>query len=200
MRKRIIALIAAFLVCLPLAGCLGDGMSPNAVTVDLAAQDSVVVIPWKDEEAPQVTVGFPEWLETVKYEPDPDDGSLALERVGGLWARGSVDIAYTSDDAVKYMEYQLDPDYIVGNHLFGGRYTQVESSEIQRTEIGGHEVLWGWYRFNDEYDRPNMYYVSVVQVTEGEALEILVVEPSVRDGSITLDESYLFSLWELVNW
>ena len=123
-----------------------------------------------------------------------------LERIGGLWARGSIDIAYTSDDAVKYMEYQLDPDYIVGNHLFGSRYTQVEASDIRRAEIGGHEVLWGWYRFNDEYDRPNMYYVSVAQVTEGEALEILVVEPSIREGGITLDESYLFSLWELVSW
>ena len=199
MRKPLTSVFAA-LLALVLSGCFGDGMSPNAVTVDLATQDSVTVIPWKDEAAPQVTVGLPDWLETVKYEPDPDDGSLALERIGGLWARGSIDIAYTSDDAVKYMEYQLDPDYIVGNHLFGSRYTQVEASDIKRTEIGGHEVLWGWYRFNDEYDRPNMYYVSVAQVTEGEALEILVVEPSVRDGNITLDESYLFSLWELVSW
>ncbi|MCR4871455.1 MAG: hypothetical protein K5859_09190 [Atopobiaceae bacterium] len=199
MRKHLTSVFAA-LLALVLSGCFGDGMSPNAVTVDLATQDAVTVIPWKDEAAPQVTVGLPDWLETVKYEPDPDDGSIALERIGGLWARGSIDIAYTSDDAVKYMEYQLDPDYIVGNHLFGSRYTQVEASDIQRAEIGGHEVLWGWYRFNDEYDRPNMYYVSVAQVTEGEALEILVVEPSIREGGITLDESYLFSLWELVSW
>jgi hypothetical protein len=199
MRKHLMPVFAA-LLALVLSGCLGDGMSPNAVTVDLATQDSVTVIPWKDEAAPQVTVGLPDWLETVKYEPDPDDGSRALERIGGLWARGSIDIAYTSDDAEKYMEYQLDPDYIVGNHLFGSRYTQVEASDIQRAEIDGHEVLWGWYRFNDEYDRPNMYYVSVAQVTEGEALEILVVEPSIREGGITLDESYLFSLWELVSW
>lgn len=200
MRKRLASIAIALLACLCLAGCLGDGMSPNAVTVDLATQDSVVVIPWKDEAAPRITVGFPDWLETVKYEPDPDDGTIALERIGGLWARGSIDVAYTSDDAEKYMAYQLDPDYIVGNHLFGGRYTQVESSEVMRAEINGHEVLWGWYRFNDEYDRPNMYYVSVVQVTDGEALEILVVEPSIRQGGITLDETYLFSLWELVSW
>ena len=67
-------------------------------------------------------------------------------------------------------------------------------------EINGHEILWGWYRFNDEYDRPNMYYISAAQITEGEALEILVVEPSIREGGITLDESYLFSIWETVNW
>ena len=199
MRKPL-SLIFASLLALALSGCLGDGMSPNAVTVDLETQDSVVVLPWRDEEAPQVTIGFPDWVETVKYEPNADDNTIAEERVAGLWARGSFDIAYTSDNAEAYMVYQLDQDYIVGNHLFGSRYTQVDSSEVQRAEINGHEVLWGWYRFNDEYDRPNLYYVSVVQVTENEALEILVVEPSIRDGNITLDESYLFSIWEMVSW
>ena len=200
MRKRLASIAIALLVCCGLAGCLGDGMSQNAITVDRAAQDSVVVIPWEDEEAPQVTVGIPSWLDVVKYEPDPENESMALERIGGLWARGSIDVVYTADDAEKYMVYQLDPDYIVGNHLFGGRYTQIEASEVMRTEINGHEILWGWYRFNDEYDRPNMYYISAAQITEGEALEILVVEPSIREGGITLDESYLFSIWEIVNW
>lgn len=199
MRKRLTSVFAS-LLALVLSGCLGDGMSPNAVTVDLSTQDSVMLVPWHDPEAPQVTVGFPDWLETVKYEPLEDDASIAQERIGGLWARGSIDIAYTSDNAEGYMAYQLDQDYIVGNHLFGSRYTQIDSSEVQRAEINGHEVLWGWYRFNDEYDRPNMYYVSVAQVTEGEALEILVVEPSIRDGNITLDESYLISMWENVSW
>ena len=199
MRKRLTSVFAS-LLALVLSGCLGDGMSPNAVTVDLSTQDSVMLVPWHDPEAPQVTVGFPDWLETVKYEPLEDDASIAQERIGGLWARGSIDIAYTSDNAEGYMAYQLDQDYIVGNHLFGSRYTQIDSSEVQRAEINGHEVLWGWDRFNDEYDRPNMYYVSVAQVTEGEALEILVVEPSIRDGNITLDESYLISMWENVSW
>ena len=179
MRKRLTSVFAS-LLALVLSGCLGDGMSPDAVTVDLSTQDSVMLVPWHDPEAPQVTVGFPDWLETVKCEPLEDDASIAQERIGGLWARGSIDIAYTSDNAEGYMAYQLDQDYIVGNHLFGSRYTQIDSSEVQRAEINGHEVLWGWYRFNDEYDRPNMYYVSVAQVTEGEALEILVVEPSIR--------------------
>ena len=110
MRKRLASIAIALLVCCGLAGCLGDGMSQNAITVDLATQDSVVVIPWKDEEAPQVTVGIPGWLDVVKYEPNPDNESMALERIGGLWARGSIDVVYTADDAEKYMVYQLDPD------------------------------------------------------------------------------------------
>ena len=200
MRTRLAALLITILTCLALVGCLGDGMSPNAVEVDLSVQDSVVLVPWRDEEAPQVTIGLPDWLETVKYEPLEGDSSIAEDRMGGLWARGSIDVAYTSDNAEGYMAYQLDQDNIVGNHLFGGRYTQIDSSDIQRVQINGHEVLWGWYRFNDEYDRPNMYYVSAAQVTEDEALEILVVEPSIREGGITLDESYLFSIWETVSW
>ena len=200
MRTRLAALLITILTCLALAGCLGDGMSPNAVEVDLSVQDSVVLVPWRDEEAPQVTIGLPDWLETVKYEPLEGDSSIAEDRMGGLWARGSIDVAYTSDNAEGYMAYQLDQDNIVGNHLFGGRYTQIDSSDIQRAQINGHEVLWGWYRFNDEYDRPNMYYISAAQVTEDEALEILVVEPSIREGGITLDESYLFSIWETVSW
>ena len=103
-------------------------------------------------------------------------------------------------EAEGYIAYQLDEDYIVGNHLFGGRYTQVDSSDIQRTVINGHEVLWGWYRFNDEYDRPNMFYVSAAQVDEGNALEIVVAEPSIREGGITLTEEQLFSIWETVIW
>ena len=200
MRTRIASFILAVLTCFSLAGCFGDGMSPNAVTVDLSTQDAVVVVPWHDDEAPQITVGIPDWVETVKYEPLEDDPSIAQERIGGLWARGSFDMAYTSDNAEGSIAYQLDPDYIVGNHLFGSRYTQVEASEPMRTQINGHEIIWGWYRFNDEYDRPNMYYVSVVQVSKDEALEILVVEPSIREGGITLDESYLFSIWERVSW
>ncbi len=199
MRTRLLFPLVALLACLTLAGC-GDGMSPNAVEVDLSTQDSVVLVPWHDDAAPQVTVGFPAWLETVKYEPLADDAGVAEERIGCLWARGSVDIAYTSDDAEKYLACQLDADTIVGAHLFGGRYTQVEVSEVMRTEVGGHEVLWGWYRFDDEYGRPNMCFVSAVQIDEGNALEILVVEPSIREGGITLDESYLFSIWETVSW
>ncbi len=200
MRKRFSLICAlALLACLVLAGC-GDGMSPNAIEIDLAAQSSVVLVPWHDAEAPRVTVGLPDWLETAKYEPLTDDTSIAEERIGCLWARGSVDISYSSDDAEKYLLYQLDTDNIVGSRLFGGRYTDIESSGLMRTAINGHEVLWGWYRFNNEYDRPNMFYVSAVQIDEGNALEIIVAEPSIREGGITLDESYLFSLWELVSW
>lgn len=200
MRKRLAPIILALLVCLGLAGCLGDGMSPNAVEVDLSAQESVRMVPWRDAEAPVVTIGFPDWLDTVKYEPLADDASIAEDRLGGMWARGSIDVAYTPDNAEGYIAYQLDEDYIVGNHLFGGRYTQVDSSDIQRTVINGHEVLWGWYRFNDEYDRPNMFFVSAAQVDEGNALEIVVAEPSIREGGITLTEEQLFSIWETVSW
>jgi hypothetical protein len=200
MRKRLAPIILALLICLGLAGCLGDGMSPNAMEVDLSAQESVQMVPWRDAEAPVVTIGFPDWLDTVKYEPLADDASIAEDRLGGMWARGSIDVAYTPDNAESYIAYQLDEDYIVGNHLFGGRYTQVDSSDIQRTVINGHEVLWGWYRFNDEYDRPNMFYVSAAQVDEGNALEIVVAEPSVREGGITLTEEQLFSIWETVSW
>lgn len=199
MRRRLFSLVLILLACLALAGC-GDGMSPNAIEVDLASQDSVIIVPWHDSEAPRVTVGLPEWLETVKYEPLADDTSIAEERIGCLWARGSVDISYSSDDAEKYLLYQLDTDNIVGSRLFGGRYTEIESSGLMRTIIANHEVLWGWYRFDDEYDRPNMFYVSATQIDEGNALEIVVAEPSIREGGITLDESYLFSLWELVSW
>lgn len=200
MRTRLLTFVLALLACFALAGCFGDGMSANAIEVDLAAQDSIAILPWNDGDASAVTIGFPAWLDTVKYEPLADDPSIAEERIGGMWARGSMDVAYASDDAQKYMAYQLDEDYIVGNHLFGGRYTQVESSEIQRTEIGGHEVLWGWYRFNDEYDRPNMFFVSAAQIDENYSLEIVVAEPSIREGGITLDETYLFSIWETVAW
>ncbi|RVU98168.1 hypothetical protein EII22_03610 [Coriobacteriales bacterium OH1046] len=199
MRKRLLYLALALLACLPLAAC-GDGMSPNAIEIDLAAQDSVIIVPWHDDEAPHVTVGLPDWLETAKYEPLADDASVAEERIGCLWARGSVDIAYASDDAEKYLLYQLDTDNIVGSRLFGSRYTDIETSGLMCTTVNGHEVLWGWYRFDDEYDRPNMFYVSAIQVDEGNALEIIVAEPSIREGGIMLDESYLFSLWEGVSW
>ena len=38
MRKHLTSVFAA-LLALVLSGCFGDGMSPNAVTVDLATQD-----------------------------------------------------------------------------------------------------------------------------------------------------------------
>jgi hypothetical protein len=45
-----------------------------------------------------------------------------------------------------------------------------------------------------------MFFVSAAQVDEGNALEIVVAEPSIREGGITLTEEQLFSIWETVSW
>ena len=100
-----------------------------------------------------------------------------------------------------FLAWQLNEDTIITSHLFGGRYTDIEVGQVQHSDLGGHEVAWGRYSFNDEYGRLNVCLASAMEVANGQVLTVVINE-SLPDGVIeaSISEQTLADVWSGISW
>ena len=155
-----------------------------------------------DPEAPTLTVAPPSWVIGVATDDAPeDDPSASTAHLTYSFETGSVVLTYTTDDVDSFLAWQLNEDTIITSHLFGGRYTDIEVGQVQHSDLGGHEVAWGRYSFNDEYGRLNVCLASAVEVANGQVLT-LVINESLPDGVIeaSISEQTLADVWSGISW
>ena len=209
---------AAILLALSLAGC-GSSNSDSADSeqkadpiASLFADDygtrdyEIYTLGTTDDEtAPTLTVVPPDWV--IGVAPDQaseDDPSHGMDHLTCTFENGNFYYTYVADDARSYVEYYVSEDTIITDHLFGGRFTEIELGPITTEEIGGHEVLWGSYTYKDEYDRPNCAYVAACDVRDGIVITLTATESIPRDAAADatffLDGARFREIWEALSW
>ncbi|MBQ9005740.1 MAG: hypothetical protein IJ092_05130 [Atopobiaceae bacterium] len=153
------------------------------------------------DTAPKLRVAPPEWVIGVATEDAPEgDLSRSHTHLTYTFATGNVVLTYATDNVDDFLAWQLSEDTIITSHLFGGRYTNIVVGQATHAEMGGHDVSWGTYSFDDEYGRRNTCFASAAEVGDGQVLTIVATE-NAKDGEQPfLDEASLTDLWEGIAW
>lgn len=195
-----VTLTATLVTC---SGFADRTLSDWVPATDMGTRTSTAytLISETSDDAPELLVVPPKWVVGVATEDAGDDDlSRSLTHLTYTFEGGNVVLTYAADSVDDFLEWQLSEDTIITSHLFGGRYTNIEVGKPKTSTLGGHEVSWGTYAFDDEYGRRNVAYVSAAEVEDDEMLAIVASE-TLEDGAEPfLSEQVLDELWQAVTW
>ena len=199
-RRTLVIALAAVLVAV-LAGCsdieeifADDYGSRDFETYTISSESS--------EVSPVISITPPDWVIGVSAQDAPeDDPSAAQSYLTCTFETGHYVFGYGKDDAEEYVAYYVNEDTIITDHLFGGRFTQIEVSDIRHEELGGHDVVWGSYTYLNEYGRPCVAYVGATDVADGQVLNLTMNE-EIREEGVEpfLSDEVFREVWETAVW
>lgn len=203
----LLGLMCAALLTISLVTC--SGVADRAISDWIPSDDygerlfETYTLSTEDSsEAPDLTVTPPDWAIGVATDSaSAEDPSHSFSHLTYTFDTGNVVLTYATDDIESYLEWQLNEDTIITSHLFGGRYTNIVVGNVQHTSLGGHDVAWGTYSFDNEYGRRNICFASACEVADGQVLTITSSE-ELPDGvtEAFFGEDSLQSVWEGVSW
>lgn len=202
-----LGLLCAALLTIMLVTCSGVGermLSDWIPSNDYGERtyETYSLVSWDAADAPTLAVTPPSWVIGVATEDAPeDDPSTSTTHLTYTFETGNVVLTYAADDVDDFLAWQLNEDTIITSHLFGGRYTDIEVGQVAQATMGGHEVSWGRYSFNDEYGRLNVCLASAAEVADGQVLTVVVNE-SLPDGvsEASISEETLADVWAGITW
>lgn len=202
-----LGLLCAILLTITLVTC--SGIADRALSDWVPSDDygerafeSYTLVSEDAPEAPAITATPPDWVIGVATDgASEDDPSRSYTHLTYSFETGNVVLTYATDDVADLLAWQLNEDTIITSHLFGGRYTNIEVGDPVKATLGGRELSWGTYAFDDEYGRRNVCLVSATQTSDGQVLAVVASEV-IPDGSeqAFLDQQRLEQLWAGLSW
>lgn len=164
--------------------------------------DTYTLVAEDNPDAPVLTVTPPAWVIGVATDSArEEDPSQSFTHLTYTFETGNVVLTYATDSVADFLAWQLNEDTIITSHLFGGRYTNIEVGTPVTTTLGGHDVTWGTYSYNDEYKRPNICFVSACVVANDQVLTVVATESLTEEGTTPfLGEQTLEDIWSGITW
>ncbi|MBR2682612.1 MAG: hypothetical protein IKE22_05010 [Atopobiaceae bacterium] len=202
-----LGLLCAALLTITLVTCSGvadRALSDWAPSNDYGerAFDTYTLVSEDRPDAPVLTVTPPSWVIGVATDGAREENpSQSFRHLTYTFETGNVVFTYATDSVDDFLAWRLNEDTIITSHLFGGRYTNIEVGTPSTATLGGHDVTWGTYSFNDEYGRPNSCFVSACVVADDQVLTVVATESLVEEDAVPfLSEQVLQDIWSGITW
>ena len=201
-----LGLLCATLLTISLVTC--SGVADRALSDWIPTNDygertfeTYTLVSEDSDNAPEIQVTPPDWVIGVATDgATEEDPSRSRTHLTYTFDTGNVVLTYASDNVDDFLAWQLNEDTIITSHLFGGRYTNIVVGEATHAVLGGHDISWGSYSFDDEYGRRNTCFVSAAEVADGQVLTVVATEDPIDGEQSFLGEAALNDLWDGISW